>query len=176
VEEEPQEEIHLSKGCATVLQRAAPLPAGDVYDGKKSLPREPGLYVIHSGTRAIYVGIAEKSIHGRFQDRYKALRDFGLGPAALAGITVTSYSLGTRVPLCVAGRKKKGRKSLTNINSTEGLLRVLEQHFIKHFKTQRVPPSKFGNAAPERYTADPSVTVSLRIASRDAADPPVQVI
>ena len=176
VEDEPQEEIHISTGCTAVLQKAAAVNAGDVYDDTDTLPSTPGLYLIHTDTKAIYVGMAEKSIHSRFQQRYKVLRDFGLGPAALTGIKVTSYSLDTRSATCTAGRKKKRNTSLTNISPIEGILRVLEQHFIKHFKTQRPPRGKFGNAGFEGYTSGRGVSLTVSITGGSPSDPPSKVI
>jgi hypothetical protein len=174
-EEEPVEEIHISKGCMAVLERAEAVSAGDVYDEKKKLPVEPGLYVIRRAGRAIYVGIAENSIHSRFQQRYKSLRDFGLDSAILSGVTVTSYALKSRTPSCVASRKPKSGGRLTAVSPKEGLLRVLEQHFIKHFKTGKTAGGKYGNSGSEAYTFGPGEKVSLRIANRATTDPPADV-
>lgn len=175
-EEEPAEEIHFSQGCRALMKRAAEVNAADVYDDKLKLPEEPGLYVIRRNGQALYVGMAEKSIHSRFQQRYKALRDFGLGSATLAGVTVTSYSLTSKSLACVAGRKAKKNRSITNISPKEGLLRALEQHFIKHFQTSRLGGGKFGNADTEPYFAAPGVSIVLHISNRAPTDPPVTVI
>jgi len=175
-EDEPVEEIHFSQGCRAMMRRAAAVDAADVYDDKRKLPEEPGLYVIRRNGQPLYVGMAEKSIHSRFQQRYKALRDFGLTSAPLAGVTVTSYSFTSKKPTCVAGRKAKKNRSLTNISAKEGLLRALEQHFIKHFQTLRLGGGKFGNVATEPFKADPGVTITMFLENRDKTDPPAMVI
>lgn len=170
--EELQQEIHLSKGCTAILERSVAQNAAAVYDGVASLPPDPGLYVIRKAGKPIYVGIAEISIHSRFQQRYKALRDFGLDSTILSGITVTSYALKSRTPTCIATRRPMRGGRPVPITAKEGLLRILEQHFIRHFRTGKRLRSKFGNSGSERYTFGPGEQVRLRLTNAAQDDPP----
>jgi len=176
----PQEELYVTTGARAILNREEPVNAGLVYDEKKTLPRGPGLYVIRKGGRAIYVGIAENSIHTRFLQRYKSLRDFGMDSSVLDGVTVTTYELVSKSPGLVAIRKEKtnktappsARKKGNAVSAKEGILRILEQAFIKHFGTGKKAGSRFGNTGSEGYSFAPGEKIILVINNRASTDPP----
>lgn len=102
-------------------------------------PESPAVYVIHVSGVPWYVGIAGGSLRRRFLARRKVLRDFNLPFSVLANRSVAWASL--RSGACPRGaiqRRVAGDPSarFQPIRGKDAALKILEQYFIKQFRTE----------------------------------------
>jgi len=172
---ELEEEFVIQQGCSlsyNYKKKKTP-PSADVKDivavvpnkqgifvANLDLPRERGVYVIKIDGKAHYVGVATSSggVKARFDERIKALRDFGIDLQAIKNRTVDVYTVtdGT----CVINRRKKNTTVPGSPVKAHAELLLLEQYLIGKLNTLGK-----GNRYPEgivsRNPKDSSITVTF---------------
>ena len=118
--------------------------------GTENGVRQPGIYIIFLGERAWYVGLAERSIYSRFQDRFKALSDFDIGDACLTGRKIEWLNI-DEPKITGGGVGRRGQKKKTQpyrpLHSRAAALPLLEQFLIKTLGTKEI---KFKNKVVKR--------------------------
>jgi hypothetical protein len=140
-EEKPEREFQVSQKVAVAIVRSARIPVA-AFDGSQANAKRPGIYIIYVGDRAWYVGLAERSIYSRFQDRFKALSDFDVDPACLSGRAVEWITIaGTpAVPSGAVGRRaaRKTSQPYRSLSPAAAVLPLLEQFYIKDKGTREI--------------------------------------
>ena len=133
--------ITLSGNGAVTLKLHQPSLALSEFESApllaSQLPKLPGLYVISDRNGPWYVGIASKSIHGRFLDRLKSLHDLKVRFSDLkllfreSGRKIHCYTV-VGTPVFPATRGPSPSKA----GAVELALRAVEQEFIKRLNTR----------------------------------------
>lgn len=135
---EPQEELRVDSPCSikvNLIDKRLPLTDMKAIREQASAP---GIYIIYVDKVPWYVGKAERGIYNRFLERRKALNDFGLDAnKLLAGrylswIPITASSFVG----CQVSRGEEG-KTFTRLGTMDGVLRVLEQRYIRNLGTYK---------------------------------------
>jgi peptidoglycan hydrolase-like protein with peptidoglycan-binding domain len=155
----PEQEFQIDTSCEVHFARSFGQAAMTDPNLFGLLPKLPGLYMIYVQGKPWYVGIAETTLHKRFQDRFKTLRDFNLPDSVLAQRQVAWLALDTKNTKCAVGRKEQG--SSQPFKKSPGywaVLKVLEQHLIKKIGTKGL-----GNKAPlEDVTFDKGGSLQIK--------------
>jgi hypothetical protein len=141
---ESEQEFVVQKSCVISYQRsrrdidAVSVDSKGILVANPSLPKEQGVYVIKIGKVPYYVGVAanKNGVKARFDDRVKAVRDFGISIETI-NRKVDVYTLAKGVEgTCSVNRRKEGTKvpGLPVRNHAELLL--LEQYLISKLNTR----------------------------------------
>jgi len=138
--EAAEQEFQVSGQVTVTIIRSNRVPVGALTGNEPGL-REPGIYIIYVDGRAWYVGLAERSIYARFQDRLKALHDFDIAPACLAGRTIEWINV--REPSVTGGGVgRRGQKSKSQpyrpLHGHAAVLPLLEQFYIKELGSREI--------------------------------------
>ena len=152
-----EQEFQVDGNVQVDLQWHEPVPL-DKDDTFSWAPNVPGVYVIYVGGTPWYVGIAESSLRERFLHRRKVLKDLQIPPTALAGRSVGWYALRSgAVPKGAIRRRAQNNPAarFMPLFGKYSILRILEQYFIKQFKT--ATPKGNGLVEPVRFTAKGSL-------------------
>lgn len=154
-----EQEFLVTSDCTVTIKRSVPVP---VVDGARVLqvPRVPGVYIIFSNGVPWYVGIGERTVHQRFQDRMKALSDFNIPHSALANRTVAWVTVSFKsLSNCSIGRRERQDTSgaFKPLKGESAVLKVLEQYFIKTLQTEGK-----GNKRRESVRFAPGGSITLR--------------
>jgi hypothetical protein len=154
------EEIRVGATVSVRLTwRQARIAAPWMYLGYKRLPGGPALYVIATGDRPWYIGIAGigrySSLRTRFATRFTACRELALTPRMLgpgcwpdrrlyfATAVARKQSTSGSITRTRSGR----RRPVTTLSDTLGALRAIENLLIRRLRTRRR-----GNRAVEPVT------------------------
>jgi peptidoglycan hydrolase-like protein with peptidoglycan-binding domain len=170
-----EQEFQVDGKMQVDLQWHEPVPL-DKDDQFSWAPNTPGIYVIYVGGSPWYVGIAETSLRERFLHRRKALKDLQIPPTALAGRSVGWYALrSAAVPKGSIQRRAQNNPAakFAPVYGKYSILRILEQYFIKQFKT--ATPKGNGVVEPVRFTAKGSLQILDKGARKASLAPNSQI-
>jgi hypothetical protein len=158
-EGEAEQEFLVDGKIQVDLQWHEPVPL-DKDDQFTWAPDVPGVYVIYIRNSPWYVGIAETSIRQRFLQRRKALKDLQIPASALAGRSGGWYALRSgAVPRGAIQRRPLNGPTarFRPLFGKYAILRILEQFFIKQFKTA----TPKGNGLTEKVRFSPRGSLSI---------------
>jgi hypothetical protein len=131
-EGETEQEFMVSDACKVRIRRYEAIAITEGTHLKA--PRVPGIYIIHVAGKPWYVGVAERTIYERFQQRMKVLNDFRIPSSALDNKSVAWVSIKSgEFPFCSIGRRPE-RDTAAKYSPLKGVfavLKILEQYFIK---------------------------------------------
>jgi hypothetical protein len=156
---ELEQEFQVSGNCQVTITRHGPVPLTPSLKAAKA----PGVYTIHIDNKAWYVGVTERTIHQRFQDRMKTMRDFNLPDSLLANRTVSWVAIQSgQYPVCSIGRRESTKptdpyKPLTGVLA---VLKILEQYQIQVDKPA-------GNKRTECVRFGPRGSLTINEAGKD---------
>jgi hypothetical protein len=123
--------------------------------------------VISRNGKPIYVGKA-LDIRRRFAARFKVLHDFGI-PGSVLDCEIVSYLIQPQMmPVCSIASRQASRGAFRVQPPTDGLLRVLEQFFIRHFRSRN---PRLSNSTSEKYSFAPGEKLVLTIRHSRPGDP-----
>jgi hypothetical protein len=131
-EGETEQEFRVTGKCEVRISRQGPVPES----ASLKAARAPGVYIIYVDQKPWYVGVTERSINQRFQDRMKTFRDFNLPSSLLANRTISWVAIRSgRLPACSIGRRdQKTSQPYTPLKGVASVLKILEQYYIQTLK------------------------------------------
>jgi peptidoglycan hydrolase-like protein with peptidoglycan-binding domain len=155
---EVQQEFLVDGACQVRIQRHGPVPLVD-QPGLRQAARAPGVYIVSVDGKPWYVGIAERTVLARIQERRKVLRDFNIPASALANRSVSWVAIrGGALPVCAISRRKQAEPNdaFRPLKGVYAVLKVLEQHYIRTLGTENK-----GNKLVEavRFSPEGSITI-----------------
>ncbi len=141
--------------CTLNVRLRGPLPI-DSAARLAEMPAEPGVYIIYDGETPWYVGVSTTSMRNRFLDRRKALVELNIPPEILSRRSVHFATLIKPLPTCpISIKTRKASSTERPATGPNAALKVLEQFFIHHYKTntgnrgnQRGDPIKVAGTGP----------------------------
>lgn len=155
------EELFVHGPCNLQVQMSAKTPVAN--DSQlTALPDKPGVYIIYENNEPWHVGVAEKSIRGRFLERLKALKDFNVPDSVLANKQVAWATVNGNAPVCGLRRKAEGGTGKpAQVGGADASLKVLKQFFIAQLGTNRTGK---GNRRGElvRVSGTEPLSISIR--------------
>jgi len=133
----PQQEFMVTGECQIKIRRHAPIPLSDMKQLQQKAGT-PGVYIVHVNGKPWYVGVAERTVFSRIQERMKVLNDFQIDSSALANRSVGWISIQSGAyPSCSISRRDQKDKGAAYrpLRGVYAVLKVLEQHCIKTLDT-----------------------------------------
>ena len=142
-EEGAEQEFQVTGQVAVTITRSPRTDVTALTGGEAGI-RQPGIYIIYVNQTPWYVGLAERSVYARFQDRFKSLSDFDIDSKCLDGRQIEWLNVGK--PAITGGgvgrRSQKKRQLYRAVPTLTAALSLLEQYLIKSLGTREIKVGK----------------------------------
>jgi peptidoglycan hydrolase-like protein with peptidoglycan-binding domain len=155
---ELQQEFLVAGACQVRIQRHGPVPLTDEA-ALRQAARAPGVYIISIDGKPWYVGVAERTVLARIQERRKVLRDFNIPSSTLANRSISWVAIRSgALPVCAVSRRKQTDPDgqFRPLKGVYAVLKVLEQYYIKTLGTENK-----GNKLLETVRFSPGGSVTI---------------